>query len=150
MIITLSVGFGAMVVCLFVQGILLFLATRYYIGHLNWVKSSSRAMAMILITQVMLMLVLGNLLQCGIWALLFMLLREFGDFETAYYYSLVNFSTLGYGDIVMSDRWRMLGPLQAINGVLMIGVSTASITSVVHDTFERSSLLQGPGQNNDA
>jgi len=150
MIITLSVGFAAMVVCLFVQGVLLFLATRYYIGHLNWVKTSSRAMAMVLIAQVMVMLVLGNLLQGGIWALLFLFLGEFGDLQTAYYHSLVNFSTLGYGDIVMSERWRILGPIQAINGVLMIGVSTASITSVVQDTFERSRVLQGPGQNNDA
>ncbi|MCH1492410.1 MAG: potassium channel family protein [Luminiphilus sp.] len=142
MIITLSVGFAAMVVCLFVQGSLLFLATRYYIGHLSWVRTSSRAMAMVLISQVMLMLVLGNLLQVAIWAFLFIFLGEFGDFQTAYYHSLVNFSTLGYGDIVMSERWRALGPLQAINGVLMIGVSTASITSVVQDTFERSRLFE--------
>ncbi len=144
MIMSLTVGFAAMIVCLFVQGILLYVATRYYIGHLGWVKTSSRAMALVLIAQVMLMLVLGNLCQGGIWALLFMFLGEFQDFQTAYYHSLVNFSTLGYGDIVMSERWRILGPIQAINGVLMIGVSTASITSVVQDTFERSRLLQGP------
>ena len=80
---------------------------------------------MLLICQVMLMLVVGNLVQGGIWALLFVFLGEFSDWATAYYFSLVNFSTFGYGDIVMSERWRILGPLQAINGVLMIGVSTA-------------------------
>jgi hypothetical protein len=95
-------------------------------------------MTMLLICQVMLMLVVGNLVQGGIWALLFVFLGEFGDWATAYYFSLVNFATLGYGDIVMSDRWRILGPLQAINGVLMIGVSTASITAIVHDAFQRS------------
>ena len=93
---------------------------------------------MLLIAQVMLILVLGNLLQGAIWAALFMVLGEFQDFNTAYYHSLVNFATLGYGDIVMTDRWRILGPMQAINGVLMIGVSTASITSVVNDAFKRS------------
>ncbi|WP_435219987.1 ion channel [Luminiphilus sp. nBUS_07] len=138
MIIALTVGVAAMVVCLFVQGVLLFLATRYYVRHLTWVKSASRAMTMLLISQVMLMLVVGNLVQGGIWALLFVFLGEFGDWATAYYFSLVNFATLGYGDIVMSERWRILGPLQAINGVLMIGVSTASITAVVHDAFQRS------------
>lgn len=138
MIVALTVGVAAMVVCLFVQGVLLFLATRYYVRHLTWVKSASRAMTMLLISQVMLMLVVGNLVQGGIWALLFVFLGEFGDWATAYYFSLVNFATLGYGDIVMSERWRILGPLQAINGVLMIGVSTASITAVVHDAFQRS------------
>ncbi len=138
MMLSLVIGGVAMMVCLLVQGFLLFLATRYYVMHIAWVKSSSRAMTMLLISRVMLMLVLGNLLQGGIWALLFMSLGEFSDWDTAYYFSLVNFATLGYGDIVMSDRWRILGPIQAMNGVLMIGVSTASITAVVHDAFQRS------------
>ena len=141
------VGFTAMVLCLVVQGFLLIMATRYYFGHLNWVKTSSRAKAMMLIAQVMLILVLGNLLQGAIWAMLFMALGEFGDFSTAYYHSLVNFATLGYGDIVMTDQWRILGPMQAINGVLMIGVSTAAITSVVHDALERSWRLMGQGED---
>ncbi len=147
MITTLAVGFAAMVVCLLVQGVLLFLATRYYATHLNWVKSDSRTMTMLLIAQVMLMLVLGNLTQGGIWALLFIFLGEFSDFGTAYYFSLVNFATLGYGDIVMSNQWRILGPIQAINGVLMIGVSTASITAVVHDAFQRSWIKRNPDVN---
>jgi len=79
----------------------------------------------------MLLLLLGNLLQGAIWAGLFLLLKEFDAFSDALYHSLVNFSTLGYGDIVMSERWRLLGPLQAVNGVLMIGISTASIGTVV-------------------
>ncbi|MGD2007402.1 MAG: ion channel [Cellvibrionales bacterium] len=146
MITGMVVGFAAMVLCLVVQGFLLIMATRYYFGHLNWVKASSRVKAMLLIAQVMLILVLGNLLQGAIWAVLFMVLGEFGDFSTAYYHSLVNFATLGYGDIVMTDQWRILGPMQAINGVLMIGVSTAAITSVVHDALERSWRLMSQGE----
>ena len=138
MILGMLVGFAAMVLCLLVQGYLLIKAARYYFGHLNWVRESTRTKTMLLIAQVMLILVLGNLLQGAIWAALFMVLGEFQDFNTAYYHSLVNFATLGYGDIVMTDRWRILGPMQAINGVLMIGVSTASITSVVNDAFKRS------------
>ena len=88
------------------------------------------------------MLVLGNLLQGALWALLFMGLGEFSHFREAFYHSLVNFATLGYGDIVMSDRWRLLGPIQAINGVLMIGVSTAAITTVVQDALERRAHLR--------
>ena len=47
------------------------------------------------------------------------------------YHSAVNYATLGYGDIVMSPRWRPLGPLQAINGALAFGWSTAAIVTVV-------------------
>ena len=58
------------------------------------------------------------------------LLGEFTNLHEAIYHSAVNFATLGYGDIVMSEKHRFLGPLEAINGVLMIGVSTAALTAV--------------------
>lgn len=62
---------------------------------------------------------------------MFVALGEFSEFATALYSSAVNFVTLGYGEIIMTDRWRLLGPLEAINGVLMFGVSTAVITAAI-------------------
>ena len=79
-----------------------------------------------------------NFLQMGIWAVLFLLLGEFADFSSALYHSAVNFSTLGYGDVVMSPRWRLLGPLEAANGILMFGVSTGVITSAIVDILRHS------------
>jgi Ion channel. len=73
----------------------------------------------------------GTLLQISLWALLFFQLGEFNSFQEAIYHSGVNFSTLGYGDIVMSSRWKMLGPLEAINGALMIGLSGANMLAVL-------------------
>jgi hypothetical protein len=74
-----------------------------------------------------------------IWAGLFMLIGEFDDFSTALYHSAVNFVTLGYGDIVMSEHWRLLGPLESANGILMFGVSTAVMTAAVMDIVKRNS-----------
>jgi hypothetical protein len=51
--------------------------------------------------------------QIAVWATAFMLCGEFADFETAFYHSSVNFTTLGYGDVIMSRQWRLLGPLEA-------------------------------------
>ena len=76
-------------------------------------------------------LMLGNMLQITFWALLFFKLGEFQTMQEAIYHSGVNFATLGYGDIVMSARWKMLGPLEAINGALMIGLSGASMLAVL-------------------
>ena len=53
------------------------------------------------------------------------------------YDSAVNFATLGYGDIVMSEPNRFLGPLEAINGALMIGVSTAALLAAFQDAHRR-------------
>ncbi|MCW8873354.1 MAG: ion channel [Xanthomonadales bacterium] len=83
-------------------------------------------------------LFVGHLLQFATWALLFQLLGEFPDFDTAFYHSAVNFASLGYGDIVMSERWRLLGALEATNGVLMLSLSAGAILSVMNDVLSRN------------
>jgi voltage-gated potassium channel Kch len=88
---------------------------------------------------VMAVLLLGNLLQVAIWALLFHQLGEFATFGDAYYHSAVNFATLGYGDIVMSEAHRILGALEAITGILMVGISTAVLMAVLLDSRSRRS-----------
>lgn len=55
-----------------------------------------------------------------------------------FYHSAVNFATLGYGDIVMSGNHKLLGPIEAINGVLMIGVSTAVLMTVFQDALKKT------------
>ena len=71
------------------------------------------------------------LAQIALWAGAFVLSGEFGEFEEAFYHSAVNFTTLGYGDIVMSRRWRLLGPLEAVNGSLMLGLSAAMLFTIL-------------------
>ena len=61
----------------------------------------------------------------AVWGELFVSCGEFVDFPTAFYHSTVNFATLGYGDIIMSPRWRLLGALEGVAGMLMFGVSAA-------------------------
>jgi hypothetical protein len=58
------------------------------------------------------------------------------------YFAFVNYTTLGYGDIIPTARWRLLGPMTAMNGVLLFGWSTAVIFEVLRKTFseERASL----------
>jgi hypothetical protein len=73
----------------------------------------------------------AHLAEISVWALAFYLCGEFPAFATAFYHSAVNYTTLGYGDVVMSARWRLLGPLEAADGMLMFGVSTAMIFAVV-------------------
>src|ERR1039458_8472429 len=73
----------------------------------------------------------GHLVEMALWALVFELCGEFSDFAAAFYHSAVNYTTLGYGDVVMSARWKLLGPLEASDGMLMFGVSTALIFAVV-------------------
>lgn len=73
----------------------------------------------------------AHLIEIAWWAILFIFCGEFHEFGTAYYHSAVNYTTLGYGDLLMTPAWRLLGPLEAANGMLMFGVSTAMIFAVM-------------------
>jgi hypothetical protein len=74
---------------------------------------------------------MAHLLEIAIWAELLVVSREFQHFGIAFYHSAVNYTTLGYGDIIMTPSWRLLGPLEAADGALMFGVSTAMIFAVI-------------------
>lgn len=63
------------------------------------------------------------------WAVAYRLIGVFPDFEHCLYFSTVSFSTVGYGDIVPLSQWRLLGALEAINGFLLIGWSTAYLVA---------------------
>ncbi len=139
MLRNLLIGAGTMTLCLFLQSTLLVYAIRFYgrrhgtlSAHSTWWST------LILINGVMLILLLGNVAQLMIWAVVFMRLDEFGTFTEAVYHSAVNFATLGYGDIVMSERNKLLGPIEAINGALMIGVSTAALLATFQDAISKT------------
>lgn len=74
---------------------------------------------------------IAHLIEIALWAKLLVICGEFQQFEIAFYHSAVNYTTLGYGDIIMTPSWRLLGPLEAADGALMFGVSTAMIFAVI-------------------
>jgi hypothetical protein len=73
----------------------------------------------------------AHLFEITVWALVFVFCGEFAQFAGAFYHSATNYTTLGYGDVVMTPSWRLLGPLEAADGMLMFGVSTAIIVSLI-------------------
>jgi hypothetical protein len=78
----------------------------------------------------------AHLIEIALWAALFAVCGEFSDFATAYYHSAVNYTSLGYGDIIMSSTWKLLGPLETAIGMLLFGVSTAMIFAVIQRLVE--------------
>ena len=123
------VGIPVILVNMLLQSLVSVWCIRFYIkrfGERDGVLAGVLALFGI-ITLVM----LGNLAQIVIWGALFLWLGEFNTLQEAVYHSGVNFATLGYGDIVMSPQWKMLGPLEAVNGALMIGLSGACMLAVL-------------------
>jgi hypothetical protein len=82
-------------------------------------------------TLVMLITAFAHLTQILLWAAALLLCRAISGFEMAFYFSAQNYTALGYGDVPLSDRWRLLGPLEAINGLLFFGLSTGLLFAIV-------------------
>ena len=68
-----------------------------------------------------------HLAEIGVWSLGYALLDVTPPGADRFYFAFVNYTTLGYGDIVPVPDWRLLGPMTAMNGVLLFGWSTAVI-----------------------
>jgi hypothetical protein len=73
----------------------------------------------------------AHLIQIALWAAALLLVGAFPTFDKALYYSAQSYTAVGYGDIVVSEHWRLLGPLESINGLLLFGLSTAVMFAVM-------------------
>ena len=83
-------------------------------------------------------LVVLHVLQIYAWAATYVAVVPEGElqtFEKAMYFSFVTFTTLGYGDITLSEGWRILSGIQAMNGILLIGWSTAVLFAIVQRIY---------------
>lgn len=142
MLVNLLLGCATVFVSMGIQVTFVVLMLRYLIKIMARPDRNTEGFAFdtYVISLILLMLFAGHLLQIAIWAILFQYLGEFSDFLTAFYHSAVNFASLGYGDIVMSEKWRLLGALEASNGVLMFGLSAGTLLSVMTRLFARHTI----------
>ena len=81
-----------------------------------------------------LFVMLVHSLQVWIWAIIFKWVGAFSAMEPALYFSLVSFSTVGFGDITLGPDWRLLSALAAANGFISFGWSTAYMVELVRRT----------------
>ncbi len=99
-------------------------------GRIFWIDLA-------IVAQAMFFALVAHLTEVALWAVLFVRCGEFSEFGTAFYHSAVNYTTLGYGDLIMSPSWKLLGPLEAADGCLMFGVSTAIVFAIVQMLIRR-------------
>lgn len=87
-----------------------------------------------------LLLFTAAFVEVAVWAGAYLAVGAINGLETSLYFSMVTFTTLGYGDVVLTEQWRLLAAIEAANGIIMFGWSTALVIAVVQRTF--SSLLK--------
>ena len=84
-------------------------------------------------------LMAAHMFEVLVWSVVYWLLGVAPDDASLVYFAFVNYTTLGYGDVTPVKAWRLLGPMTAMNGVLMFGWSTAVLFEVLLRTIERYS-----------
>ncbi len=90
----------------------------------------------LLLMGVFAVLLLLHLVENCIWAAFYSQRGLFENYETSLYFSLGTYTTIGYGDVVLPEKWRLLGALEGISGVLLCGLSTAFLFKVVNALFQ--------------
>ena len=76
-------------------------------------------------------LMAAHLSEVLVWSLAYAIVDAAPNGTDLVYFAFVNYTTLGYGDVTPVERWRLLGPMTAMNGVLLFGWSTAVIFEVL-------------------
>ena len=131
-LLPLAVGVGAVECTIFIHALAMATTVNLFRyekrrGHLGADALKNLAMIALVISVAF----LAHLAEIGLRAVVLILCDEFQEFGTAYYHSAVNYATLGYGDLLLTPAWRLLGPLEATNGALMFGVSAAVVFAAV-------------------
>lgn len=93
----------------------------------------NRSLLLIIVFGIVILL---HLVQTMIWAAFYYSRNLFPNFETALYFSLKTFTTVGYGDTLLPEDWRILGGIESLSGVLLCGVSTAFIFAILTALFQ--------------
>lgn len=88
-------------------------------------------------------IVLLHLAEISLWAVFYLWRDAMPDLPSALYFSAVTYTTTGYGDVVLSEGWRLLGAVEALTGILMCGWSTGFFFAVVNRVYE-AVPRQGP------
>ena len=81
-------------------------------------------------------IVLLHLLEIGAWAVVYVWDEAIPDLQSALYFSAVTYTTTGYGDLVLSKDWRLVGAIEALTGILMCGWSTGFFFAVVSRLYK--------------
>jgi len=139
MLINLFIGFSLITVTVLIQGYGTIIWVNYIRKHymvLSHEKIYKKRLQILIF--IALFLLFLHFLEAGIWAFVFYFhpgINDFQSFEEAMYFSLITFTSLGYGDIVI-DNGRIMAGIEAANGVLMLGWSTALMFTTVNYIFK--------------
>jgi hypothetical protein len=133
----LLVAFGVVAVCVAIHTTGIVILAEWIVG---WRARIERVPGMlhfaVLLILVFAVVVILHVAETGIWALFYYWWQLFDDYETSLYFSLSSYTTIGYGDVVLPQKWRLLSGIEGVSGVLLCGLSTAFLFVCVNAFYQ--------------
>lgn len=102
---------------------------------LKWDRSRHQFWLIAIMVATVGVLIIAHVAEVIVWSLAYSILDVAPSGADVLYFAFVNYTTLGYGDVLPAERWRLLGPMAAMNGVLLFGWSTAVIFEVLRQAM---------------
>ena len=121
-------------VCLIIHLVGISLMAEWLLRRREYLEQTAnrRRHFALLIVAIFAGIVILHLAQTSLWAAFYYAQNLFSDFETSLYFSMVSFTTIGYGDVLLPRRWRLLGVIEGFSGVVLCGISTGFIFAVIN------------------
>ena len=137
MLTELMIAFGIVAVCVVIHITgMVTLAERMLRRRETLEKQTGLARSILLLINVFAIIIVLHLIETAIWAAFYQWQGLFPDYETSLYFSLGSYVTIGYGDVVLPQRWRLLGGIEGVSGVLLCGLSGAFLFVIVGALFQ--------------
>lgn len=130
----LIISFIFVVLTTIIHSIFTQLILRYVKRHLSF-KKKYWISKDYWISAIVLLLIIACIIEASIWAFGYLHLGAFNTFEESIYFSLVSFTTLGFGDITLNEHFRLLSVIEAANGIILFGWSTAIVVACVQRIY---------------
>ena len=122
--------------CVTVQSLGMLVLIRWLSRVRRVLESRSTYLRVALLLRLFVGIVLLHLVQVGLWAVVFWRAQELPNVDTALYFSLATYTTIGFGDVVVGPGWRVLARIEGLTGILLVAWSTAFVFAVVNRMYE--------------
>ena len=135
LLLQLAISTAMVMVTVAIHGLGLALLARAVVGERREERVhhvaplSLRGAAFTLVTVLLLFVLHG--IEIWSYAALYIVIEAFAHFEEALYFSTVSYAAIGYGDTALPEKWRLLGAIEGINGVILLGWSTAFFVNLL-------------------
>ena len=132
------VGGGVSVVNIAIHALVM--TTVVWVAQSRGTQNRSHPSVLLIVVMIptVTVLMVAHALEVIVWSLAYLMVHAAPVGADLVYFAFVNYTTLGYGDVIPLERWRLLGPITAMNGVLLFGWSTAVIFEVLRRTLART------------